>query len=106
METVEGAVLSPTARRAGSGWPTPGRVPEAVHARVDRARSGRRHHRDLPGGGAWFVQRKVPGRDGMVLQVRADPGTDDATSLRQVARRRPLVHTPVPRTDTVRAYGV
>lgn len=25
---------------------------------------------------AWFVQRRVPGRDGVVLQVRADPGTE------------------------------
>ncbi len=61
----------------------PGRVPEVVHERVtDSIRS--RHHRDLPGGGAWFLQRKVPGRDGTVLQVRPDPGTDDA-AVRQVA---------------------
>jgi hypothetical protein len=58
----------------------PGRVPEAVHARVEGSIRSR-HHRDLPGGadargGAWFVQRKVPGRDGVVLQVRPDPGTD------------------------------
>lgn len=52
-----------------------GRVPEVVHARVE-ASIRSRHHRDLPGGGAWFVQRKVPGRDGTVLQVRPDPGTD------------------------------
>jgi hypothetical protein len=30
---------------------------------------------ELPGGGAWLVQRRVPGQDGVVLQVRADPGT-------------------------------
>jgi hypothetical protein len=61
----------------------PGRVPEVVQERVtDSIRT--RHHRDLPGGGAWFVQRKVPGRDGMVLQVRPDPGTDPA-AVRQVA---------------------
>jgi hypothetical protein len=42
-----------------------------------------RHHRDLPGGGAWFVQRKVAGRDGVVLQVRPDAGTDPAV-VRQV----------------------
>lgn len=53
----------------------PGKLPEAVHARVAGSIRSR-HHRDLPGGGAWFVQRKVPGRDGVVLQVRADPGTD------------------------------
>jgi len=33
------------------------------------------HHRELPGGGAWVVQRKVVGQDGFVFQVRADPGT-------------------------------
>jgi hypothetical protein len=61
----------------------PGRVPEVVQQRVtDSIRT--RHHRDLPGGGAWFVQRKVPGRDGIVLQVRPDPGTE-VTAVRQVA---------------------
>lgn len=53
----------------------PGRVPQVVHERVTSS-VRTRHHRDLPGGGAWFVQRKVPGRDGVVLQVRPDPGTD------------------------------
>lgn len=61
----------------------PGRVPQTVHERVE-ASIRSRHHRDLPGGGAWFVQRKVPGRDGVVLQVRPDPGTDEAAA-RQVA---------------------
>lgn len=55
----------------------PGRLPEVVHGRVTRSiRSS--HHRELPGGGAWFVQRKVPGQDGVVLQVRPDGGTDEA----------------------------
>jgi hypothetical protein len=54
-----------------------GGVPEAVHARVEGSIRSR-HHRDLPGGGAWFVQRKVAGRDGTVLQVRPDAGTDPA----------------------------
>ncbi len=53
----------------------PGRVPELVHQRVTGS-IRTRHHRDLPGGGAWFVQRRVAGRDGVVLQVRPDPGTD------------------------------
>lgn len=63
---------------------SPGRVPEVVHARVTGSiRSS--HHRELPdGGGAWFVQRKVPGQDGIVLQVRADRGTDE-TMLRDFA---------------------
>ena len=55
----------------------PDRVPEVVHARVEGSFRSR-HHRDLPDGGAWFVQRKIAGRDGTVLQVRPDPGTDPA----------------------------
>lgn len=61
----------------------PGRVPQVVHERVTGS-IRTRHHRDLDGGGAWFVQRKVPGRDGYVLQVRPDPGTDEA-AVRQLA---------------------
>ncbi len=62
----------------------PGRVPEVVHARVEGSIRSR-HRRDLPGGGAWFVQRKIPGRDGIVLQVRPDPGTDPAVVARVAA---------------------
>jgi hypothetical protein len=61
----------------------PGKLPQAVQRRVtDSIRS--RHHRELPGGGAWFVQRKVPGRDGTVLQVRPDEGTDPGI-VREIA---------------------
>ncbi|WP_020666181.1 hypothetical protein [Amycolatopsis nigrescens] len=55
----------------------PGRVPLMVRQRVDGS-IRERHHQELEGGGAWFVQRKVPGEDGIVLQVRADPGVDPA----------------------------
>ena len=61
----------------------PGKLPHAVHRRVTGSIRSR-HHRELPGGGAWFVQRKVPGQDGIVLQVRPDPGTDQ-DSVRAVA---------------------
>lgn len=61
----------------------PGKLPRAVHRRVTESIRSR-HHRDMPGGGAWFVQRKVPGRDGIVLQVRPDPGTDE-DAVRAVA---------------------
>lgn len=62
----------------------PGRVPETVHARVEGSIRSR-HRRDLrSGGGAWIVQRRVPGRDGVVLQVRPDPGTDPEL-VRQLA---------------------
>ncbi len=55
----------------------PGAVPRVVQARVTGSIRNRHHH-DLPGGGAWFVQRQVPGGGGVVLQVRPDPGTDAA----------------------------
>ncbi|WP_028925230.1 hypothetical protein [Pseudonocardia acaciae] len=61
----------------------PGAVPEVVHKRVTGSIRSR-HRRELPGGGAWFVQRAVPGRDGMVLQVRPDPGAD-VDAVRRVA---------------------
>jgi hypothetical protein len=61
----------------------PGKLPQIVHQRVTRSIKSR-HHRELPGGGAWFVQRKVPGRDGIQLQVRPDAGTDPA-AVRVVA---------------------
>lgn len=55
----------------------PGKVPEIVRDRVTRSiRSSQ--YRELPGGGAWFVQRSLPGCDAVVLQVRGDPGTDGA----------------------------
>jgi hypothetical protein len=83
-------VIPTTAREVGAGTvlltdgparpfrlDDPGKVPQTVHERVTgsiRSRS----HRDLPHGGAWVLQRKVPGRDGLVTQVWPDPGTDPA----------------------------
>jgi hypothetical protein len=61
-----------------------GKLPDVVHVRVNGSIRSR-HRRELPGGGAWFVQRKVPGRDGIVLQVRPDPGTD-SEAVRRVAK--------------------
>ena len=81
-ETIGGAVLLADLPPRRLRLTDPGRVPETVHARVEGSIRSR-HHRDLPGGGAWFVQRKVAGRDGIVLQVRPDEGTDLAV-VRQV----------------------
>lgn len=53
----------------------PGKVPREVYGRVDGSIRSR-HRQEIGSGGAWFVQRKVPGRDGTVLQVRPDAGTD------------------------------
>lgn len=61
----------------------PGSVPAVVHKRVTTS-IRYRHRRELRTGGAWFVQRSVPGRNGLLLQVRPDPGTDPA-AVRRVA---------------------
>jgi hypothetical protein len=53
----------------------PGKVADVIHARVTRSIASR-HRQTLPGGGAWFVHRRVVGRDGLVLQVRPDPNVD------------------------------
>lgn len=73
--TVAGAVLLADRPARRLRLARPGRLPEVVHARVTGSIKSR-HHRDLPGGGAWVVQRSVAGHDGIVLQVRPDPGTD------------------------------
>ncbi|NIH84598.1 hypothetical protein [Amycolatopsis granulosa] len=55
--------------------PRPGKVPWLVRQRVDGSIRAR-HRAELASGGVWFVQRKLPGRDGVVLQARPDPGVD------------------------------
>lgn len=80
--TVAGAVLLADQPVRRIKLAAPGTVPEVVHRRVTSSIRSR-HRRELPGGGAWFVQRSVVGRDGVVLQVRPDAGTDEA-AVRQV----------------------
>lgn len=53
----------------------PRKVTDIIHTRT-RAAIVSSLHFDVPGGGGWLVLRKVPGRDGLVPQVRLDPGTD------------------------------
>ena len=60
---------------------SPGKVPQIVHERVTGSIKSREHNETV---GAWFVQRKVAGRDGVVLQVRPDPGAD-VERVREVA---------------------
>lgn len=60
---------------------SPGKVPEVVHERVTGSIKSREHNEAV---GAWFVQRKVTGQDGVVLQVRPDPGAD-VERVREVA---------------------
>jgi hypothetical protein len=74
-DTAGSAVVLTDLRPQRFPLAAPGKVPEVVHAKVTGSIRSRTRH-DLPGGGAWFLQRKVPGRDGVVLQVRPDEGTD------------------------------
>lgn len=70
-----------------------GRLPEVVHARITGSiRSS--EHRDLPCGGARFVQRKIPGRNGFALQVRPDPGTDEQALAQVAAEVAARLRTP------------
>src|SRR6478752_5971421 len=48
---------------------------DVVHTRVRRSVAASRHL-DFPGGGGWVVLRRVPGHNGLLRQVRLDPGTD------------------------------
>jgi hypothetical protein len=57
----------------------PGKVPEVVHTRVTASFKSKHHIGD-----AWYLQRKVPGRGGVVLQVRPDEGADLA-AVRDIA---------------------
>jgi hypothetical protein len=96
VDAIGGAVLLADRPPRQLRLRRPGRVPEVVHARVTGSIRSR-HHRDLPGGGAWVVQRSIPGQDGIVLQVRADPGTDQAavrSLAAQVARQIEQVRHP------------
>jgi hypothetical protein len=53
----------------------PGKVPLLVRQRVDGSIRSR-HRQELDSGIVWFVYRKLPGQDGLVLQARVDPGVD------------------------------
>jgi len=64
--------------------PDPGKVPQTVQARVEGS-IRTRARRILPGGGTWVVHRRVVGQDGVLLQVRPDPGTDPAAVRRLAA---------------------
>ncbi len=82
--TAGDAVLLADQRPARFALERAGKLPDVVHARVNGSIRSR-HRRELPGGGAWFVQRKVPGRDGILLQVRPDPGTNEDAVARVAA---------------------
>jgi hypothetical protein len=81
VETAGSAVLLQDRAPRRIALPAPGHVPELVRKRVTRSVLAT-ERRDVAGGSALFVRRQVPGRDGVQLQVRADPGTD-LDALRQ-----------------------
>lgn len=48
---------------------------DQVHSRVRRSVAGSRHL-PWPGAGGWVTTRRVAGRDGLLLQLRLDPGAE------------------------------
>ena len=82
-EVVPGTELLTDTRPRRFRLAEPGTVPEAVQERVTQSIRSR-NRRELPGGGAWVLQRRVPGRAGLVIQVRPDTGTDPV-AVRQLA---------------------
>jgi hypothetical protein len=53
------------------------RLTDAVHGRVRRSVAASRQL-PWPGAGGWVVLRRSPGRDGLTVQLRVDPGADVA----------------------------
>jgi hypothetical protein len=63
-------------------------LPRQVRDRVTRSIRHSAHHALLPGGGVWVVARRPAGRDGLLWQLRFDPGTDrDDPLLREQTAR-------------------
>lgn len=84
----EGALRVVEAREAGLEGPVvlledlpaqrfavddPGRVLRAISQRVE---GSIRHRERVESPGVWILQRKIPGRDGVVWQARGDAGVD------------------------------
>lgn len=51
------------------------KLTDMVHARVRRSVAASRYL-NWPDAGGWVVLRRVAGRDGLMVQVRVDPGAD------------------------------
>ncbi len=69
------AVLISDRRAVRFSLAQPGKLPTIVHQQVNSSILSR-YYKELAPGGAWFVQRRIPGVARMVLQVRPDIGTD------------------------------
>jgi|SRR6185312_9628009 len=68
--------------RDGSPWEhrlgRPAKVTDQVQTRVRRSVAASRYL-PWPGAGGWVALRRVPGRDGLLAQVRLDPSADPLT---------------------------
>jgi hypothetical protein len=53
----------------------PAKVTDQIHIRVRRSVAASRYL-PWPGAGGWVALRRVPGRDGLLLQLRLDPVAD------------------------------
>ena len=93
--TAGGAVLLSDLAPRRFELAQPGKVPEVVRERVTSSILSSEHC-ELPGGGAWVVQRRIPGLDGLVLQVRADPGTEPDTVKRMASEVAARLPRPAP----------
>ena len=74
-----GEVPEPSVVRDGRPWEyrlgRPAKVTDQVHTRVRRSVAASRHL-PWPGAGGWVALRRVPGRDGLLVQLRLDPAAD------------------------------
>jgi hypothetical protein len=61
-----------------------GKLTDIIHNRTLAGIISSVHH-EFPGGGGWVVVRRVPGRDGVSVQVRLDAGTDPAAAQQRLA---------------------
>lgn len=81
----------------------PAKVTDQVHARVRRSVAASRYL-SWPRAGGWVALRRVPGRDGLLIQVRLDPGADLTAAGFTAAVAR--VATELAGTDPVGTIGV
>ena len=60
------------------------KLTDIIHNRTRAGIVSSEHHELPGGGGAWLVVRRVPGQDGVAVQVRLDPGTDPDVAAEQL----------------------
>ena len=76
------------------GLPGPARLTDVVNVRVRRSVAASAYL-SWPGAGGWVVLRRVPGRDGLLSQVRMDAGADaDAPGFATAVAQRLAALSP------------